>query len=131
MPRPPSPGDPNVSRTPAQIRRNRLIFLAVLLVLAGLVTFSALGPYDTKDQSATLKPGDCFQNTGTDTNAKAEKLDCTDPHADYKVLKMDKDAVVDTFACSDVPDTTGSLTQLASGKTFVVCFKKNDEKDKK
>ncbi|MEU9403615.1 hypothetical protein [Streptomyces sp. NPDC048242] len=126
----PSSGGLNASRTPEQIRRNRLIFLAVLLVLAGLVTFSALGPYDTKDQSAKLKPGDCFQNTGTKENAKAEKLDCTDPHADYKVLKMDKDAVVDTFACSDVPDTTGSLTQVAAKEWFVVCFKENDEKGK-
>ncbi|MER6735670.1 LppU/SCO3897 family protein [Streptomyces puniciscabiei] len=118
----------DASYTSAQIRRNRLIFLGVLLVLAGMVAFWALGPYDTKDQSATLRAGDCFQNIGTDKEAKAKKLDCTDPHADYKVLKMVKDAVVDTFACSDVPGTTGSLTQSDPGNWFVVCFKDNDEK---
>ncbi|MFI9781465.1 hypothetical protein ACIHCV_43895 [Streptomyces sp. NPDC051956] len=124
-------GDPNASYTSAQIRRNRLIFLGLVLALAGMVTFWALGPYDTKDQSATLKAGDCFQNIGTDKEAKTKKLDCTDPHADYKVLKMDKDGVVDTFSCSDVPGTTGSLTQSGSGNWFVVCFKENDEKGKK
>ncbi|MGW2816037.1 LppU/SCO3897 family protein [Streptomyces sp. NPDC001415] len=117
----------NASYTPAQIRRNRLILIGLVLVVAGMVVFWALGPYDTKDQSATLKAGDCFENIGTDKEAKTKKLDCTDPHADYKVLKMDKNAVVDTLACSDVPGTTGSLTQSGSGKWFVVCFKANDE----
>ncbi|WP_225098111.1 hypothetical protein [Streptomyces sp. CoH27] len=124
-------GGMNASYTPEQIRRNRLIFLGVLLVIAGLVAFVTLGPHDTKDQSATLKAGDCFQNIGTDKEAKAKKLDCTDPHADYKVLKMDKNGVVDTFSCSDVPGTTGSLTQMGPGGSFVVCFKGNDEKGKK
>ncbi|MEV6840521.1 hypothetical protein AB0N17_39585 [Streptomyces sp. NPDC051133] len=123
-------GGPNASYTSAQIRRNRLIFLGVVLVLAGLVAFCVWGPRDTKDQSATLKAGDCFENVGTDKAAKAEKLDCTDPHADYKVLKMDKNGVVDTFSCSDVPGTTGSLTQSGPGN-FVICFKNNDEKHKK
>ncbi|WP_208896745.1 LppU/SCO3897 family protein [Streptomyces incarnatus] len=118
----------DASYTSAQIRRNRLIFLGMVLVLAGMVAFWALGPYDTKDQSATLRAGDCFQNIGTNKEAKAKKLDCTDPHADYKVLKMVKDAVVDTLACSDVPGTTGSLTQSDPGNWFVVCFKDNDEK---
>ncbi|MGW7822425.1 LppU/SCO3897 family protein [Streptomyces puniciscabiei] len=118
----------DASYTSAQIRRNRLIFLGLVLVIAGMVAFWALGPYDTKDQSATLRAGDCFQNIGTDKEAKAKKLDCTDPHADYKVLKMVKDAVVDTLACSDVPGTTGSLTQSSPGNWFVVCFKDNDEK---
>ncbi|MCX5441528.1 hypothetical protein OHB53_07505 [Streptomyces sp. NBC_00056] len=124
-------GGPSVSHTPAQIRRNRLIFLGLILVLAGLVVFWALGPYETKDQSATLKAGDCFENIGTDKEAKAKKLDCTDAHADYKVLKMDRDGVVDTFSCSGVPGTTGSLTQSGSGDWFVVCFKENDEQGRK
>ncbi|MER5545919.1 LppU/SCO3897 family protein [Streptomyces sp. NPDC002586] len=131
MPQIPPQGGLNASYTSAQIRRNRLIFLGLVLVIAGMVTFWALGPYDTKDQSATLKAGDCFQNIGTDKEAKTKKLDCTDPHADYKVLKMDKNGVVDTFSCSGVPGTTGSLTQTGPGKWFVVCFKKNDEKGKK
>ncbi|WP_330460473.1 hypothetical protein OIB37_28510 [Streptomyces sp. NBC_00820] len=131
MSQPPPLGGPNATHTPAQIRRNRLIFLAVVLVLAGMVTFSALGPYDTEDQSATLKAGDCFQNVGTDKAAKTKKLDCADPHADYKVLKMVENAVVDTLACSDVPGTTGSLTRSGSGKWFVVCFEDNDEKGEK
>ncbi|MGJ5749096.1 hypothetical protein FB563_6670 [Streptomyces puniciscabiei] len=83
----PPHGGMNASYTSAQIRRNRLIFLGLVLVLAGMVAFWALGPYDTKDQSATLKAGDCFQNIGTDKEAETKKLDCTDPHADYKVLK--------------------------------------------
>ncbi|MEU6507606.1 hypothetical protein [Streptomyces sp. NPDC046942] len=123
-------GGMNASYTPEQIRRNRRIFLGLLLVVAGLVAFVTLGPHDTKDQSATLKAGDCFQNIGTDKEAKAKKLDCTDPHADYKVLKMDKNGVVDTFSCSDVPGTTGSLTQMGAGGSFVVCFKENGEKGK-
>lgn len=124
-------GGLNASYTSAQIRRNRLVFLGLVLVLAGIVAFWAFGPYGTKDQSATLKAGDCFQNIGTDKQAKTKKLDCTDPHADYKVLKMDKNAVVDTFACSDVPGTTGSLTQVGAEKWFVVCFKENDAKSHK
>ncbi|MEU2714224.1 hypothetical protein [Streptomyces sp. NPDC007205] len=127
----PPQGGLNGSHTPEQIRRNRLVFLGLVLVVAGLVAFWALGPYDTKDQSSTLKAGDCFQNIGTDKEAKTKKLDCTDPHADYKVLKMNKGAVVDTLACSDVPGTTGSLTQSDPPNWFVVCFKKNDEKGKK
>ena len=131
MSRIPSQGGLNASYTPAQIRRNRLVFLGLVLVLAGMVAFWAFGPYDTKDQSATLKAGDCFQNIGTDKQAETKKLDCTDPHADYKVLKMDKGGVVDTFSCSDVPGTTGSLTQSGAGKRFVVCSRENDEKGKK
>lgn len=131
MSRIPSQGGLNASYTPEQIRRNRRIFLGLLLVIAGLVAFVVFGPHDTKDQSATLKAGDCFQNIGTNKAAKAKKLDCTDPHADYKVLKMDKDGVVDTFSCSDVPGTTGSLTEMGAGGSFVVCFKENDEKGKK
>ncbi len=127
----PPQGGPNASYTPAQIRRNRLVFLGLVLVIAGLVAFVVLGPHDTKDQSATLKAGDCFQNIGTDKEAKTKKLACTDPHADYKVLKMDKDGVVDTFSCSDVPGTTGSLTQMGPRGSFVVCFKENHEKGKK
>jgi hypothetical protein len=123
-------GGPTASYTPAQIRRNRRIFLGVILVIAGMTAFVVLGPHDSKDQSATLKAGDCFQNIGTDKAAKAKKLDCTDPHADYKVLKMDKDGVVDTFSCSDVPGTTGSLTEMGAGGSFVICFKENDGKGK-
>jgi hypothetical protein len=81
-------GGLNASYTSAQIRRNRLIFLGLVLVLAVMVAFWAFGPYDTKDQSSTLKGGDCFQNIGTDKEAKTKKLDCTDRHADYKVLKV-------------------------------------------
>ncbi|MFB7502969.1 LppU/SCO3897 family protein [Streptomyces broussonetiae] len=121
-------GGLNASYTSAQIRRNRLILLGVVLVLAGLVAFWAFGPHDAKDQSATLKAGDCFQNLGTDKEARIKKLGCTDPHADYKVLKMDKDAVVDTLSCSDAPGTTGSLTQSSPGHWFVVCFENNDDK---
>ncbi|MER6024693.1 hypothetical protein [Streptomyces sp. NPDC001851] len=121
----------NTPYTPAQIRRNRLILLGLILVLAAMTAFWAFGPHDTKDQSATLKAGDCFENLGTNKEAKTKKLDCTDPHADYKVLKMNANAVVDTFACEDVPGTTGSLTQSGPGKWFVVCFKNNDEKGKK
>ncbi|MFF1357872.1 hypothetical protein [Streptomyces sp. NPDC058297] len=124
-------GDPTASYTAAQIRRNRLVLLGLVLVLAGLVALWAFGPSDTKDESTSLTAGDCFQNIGTDKQAKTKKLDCTDPHADYKVLKMDKDGVVDTFSCSDVPGTTGSLTQSGAGDSFVVCFKENDEKAKK
>ncbi|MCX3063441.1 LppU/SCO3897 family protein [Streptomyces beihaiensis] len=127
----PPQGSPNASYTPKQIRRNRLIFFGLVLVLAGLVAFTVWGPRDTKDDSATLKAGDCFQNVGTDKDAKAKKLECTDPHADYKVLKMDMNGVVDTISCSDVPGTTGSLTQSGGGgKWYVVCFKDNAEKGK-
>lgn len=124
---PPQSG-PNVSYTPAQIRRNRLILLGLVVAVAGLVAFSAFGPRDAKDQSAALKVGDCFENIGTNKAAKARKLDCADPHADYKVLKMDKNGIVDTFSCSDVPGTTGSLTETGPDDSFVVCFKENDEK---
>ena len=122
---------PNTSHTPAQIRRNRLILLGLVVVLAGLVAFTVFGPHDAKDQSATLKAGDCFRNIGTDKAAKAKKLDCGDPGADYKVLKMDKNGVVDTFSCDGVPGTTGSLTEVDAKDTFVVCFKDNDEKGRK
>ncbi|MEU6776180.1 hypothetical protein [Streptomyces sp. NPDC046759] len=124
-------GGQNAPHSSAEIRRNRLILLGLVLVLGGMVALWAFGPHDTKDQSGTLKAGDCFQNIGTDKEAKTKKLDCTDPHADYKVLKMNKDAVVDTLACSDVPGTTGSLTESGPGKWFVVCFKNNDEKGRK
>ncbi|MEU6662010.1 hypothetical protein [Streptomyces sp. NPDC046821] len=124
-------GGPNASYTASQIRRNRLIFLGLVVVVAGMLALWAFGPEETKDQSASLKAGDCFQNIGTSDNAMTKKLDCTDPHADYKVLKMDKKGVVDTFSCADVPGTTGSLTQTAAEDFFVVCFKANEAKGKK
>ncbi|MET9364244.1 hypothetical protein ABZX93_25490 [Streptomyces sp. NPDC006632] len=124
-------GGPSVSYSPAQIRRNRLILLGLVIAVVGMVAFSVWGPRDAKDQSASLKVGDCFRNVGTDDHAKTEKLDCTDPDARYKVLKMDENGVVDTFSCSDTPGTTGSLTQSGTGDWFVVCFKDNDEAGKK
>jgi hypothetical protein len=107
-----------------------MIFFGLLLVLAGLLGFWAFGPKETKDQSATLKAGDCFENTGTEKAASAHKLDCADPHADYKVLKMDKAGVVDVFSCEGVTGTTGSLTQNGADGSFVVCFENNPAKNK-
>ncbi|MFD9224726.1 hypothetical protein ACFYXH_20910 [Streptomyces sp. NPDC002730] len=110
--------------TDAPRKRNRLVLLGLVVVLAGLVAFSVFGPHDSKDDAGTLKAGDCFQNTGTTETPEVKKLGCTDAHADYTVLKTVKDAVSGTLACSDVTGATGSLTQVGA-ESFVVCFKES------
>ncbi|MEW2085977.1 hypothetical protein [Streptomyces sp. NPDC005283] len=116
--------DPIASVTDAGRKRNRLILLGLVVVLAGLVAFSVFGPHDSTDDVGTLKAGDCFQNTGTTETPEVKKLGCTAAHADYTVLKTFKDAVTG-LVCSDVTGATGSLTQVGA-ESFVVCFKETN-----
>ncbi|MET7622383.1 hypothetical protein [Streptomyces sp. NPDC005408] len=115
--------DPLASTSDAHRKRNRLVLLGLVVVVAGLGAFSVFGPHDSKGDAETLKAGDCFQNTGTSNDAEVEKRGCTDSRADYKVLKTVKDGVTG-LACSDVTGATGSLTQVGA-ESFVVCFKDN------
>ncbi|WP_208882805.1 LppU/SCO3897 family protein [Streptomyces armeniacus] len=102
--------------------------LGFTAVVAGLVAFAFFGPSEGEDESADLKRGDCFENTGTEDAPTAEKRACTDDGADYRVLKVNKETGFSSFACDDVPGATGTLSQQSlekDGDSFVVCFKDN------
>lgn len=115
---------PQTKADERRVKRNGRLFVAAILAVMSAVALQFFGPHSSDTDPSTLKAGDCFKKTGSEDDQTVEKLDCGDPDAGYKVVKMDKDAVVDTFACQDAPGTTGSLTQ-AGAESFVICFKKN------
>lgn len=115
---------PQTKADERRIKRNGWLFLAMVLALTSAVAISLFGPHSSDSDPSTLKAGDCFKKTGSKDDQTVEKLDCGDSDAGYQVVKMDKDAVVDTFACQDAPGATGSLTQVGA-ESFVICFKKN------
>lgn len=94
-----------------------LPIIAIVGVIVGYVITSG-------DESTELAVGDCTRNTGTDDAAKLEKLDCSDPKAEYKVLAK-KDGTHATLLCQDVQGTRAAFTLDRSGDSFTLCLGEN------
>ncbi|MEF3119398.1 hypothetical protein [Streptomyces chrestomyceticus] len=105
-------------------RRSRLLFVGMFVVLAGLLALAWFLRADKTGDAASLRQGDCFKNTGTTEKPRPEKLSCTEPGADYSVVKVVKGGVSATLECSGVPGTVGAFSQVGSD-SFVVCFGDN------
>lgn len=92
----------------------------------GALVLKFSGPYSSDTEASTLKAGDCFTKSGPKDDQSVERRDCGDADAGYRVVKVDRDAMVDTFARQDAPGTTGTLTRTGGdAESFVICFKKN------
>ncbi|MGW5017337.1 LppU/SCO3897 family protein [Streptomyces cacaoi] len=119
---PPLPGPESGAHRLLKARRRLLVYVASLavVVVAGIGIKALM-----KDDTEALKAGDCFRNNGTEDEPETERLDCSDKNAEYKVIKVVEDGVT-SLACSDVPGSTGALSQFgtrAGEKTFAICFR--------
>ncbi|MFP3989248.1 hypothetical protein U9R90_17465 [Streptomyces sp. E11-3] len=99
-------------------------YLRFVVPVLGLAV--AAGAYFFGGDDATkLKAGDCLQNTGSDSNASIEKLDCADSKATHKVLEKKDGSSLASLACQSVEGTTAALTWKEGSDSFVLCLAEN------
>lgn len=117
-PGPPAPPPPSGPSTWTKIKT---IGGAVVLVVGGGLM---LWGYLDRDDSKEVEVSDCLRNTGSESSPEIEKLDCSDPKAEYKVLdKLDGTSL--DFGCRDATGWNGvSYSQRKSrgGGSFVLCL---------
>ncbi|MFJ6211851.1 hypothetical protein ACIQGZ_00685 [Streptomyces sp. NPDC092296] len=98
-------------------RKKALIVAAVVVVAAGAwigYTRATAGPVHAK-------VGDCVHVAGAQDNPNVSAVDCTDPNADYVVVRVVKGST-DTGACNNIADA--ALSQRMSGEKLVFCLNK-------
>jgi hypothetical protein len=95
-----------------------IIPVAVLSIAAGTYFFGG-------DDATKLQAGDCLRNTGSDSNASVEKLDCSDSKATHKVLEKKDGSSLSQFACQSVVGTTAALSWQEGSDSFVLCLADN------
>ena len=98
--------------------RNIAIRLGVLVILAG-----GWFAYDQISGGAdTASTGDCVQNKGTESSPDVHVIKCSDPKAEFKVLKTADTS--DTSSCDSVPGVVATYTE--SGRdSLLLCLGKN------
>ncbi|UXY28664.1 LppU/SCO3897 family protein [Streptomyces sp. HUAS TT20] len=130
-PYPPQPGAPQAGAPyapvpPQQPKRSVRQYLRIGGIIVGLIVVAG-GWYlnHNNDDAKKLAVGDCLTNNGTDSDVKVKQLDCSDPKADYKVLKKDGSTSVSTIACQSVKGTTAALEWKEGSDSFVLCLGDN------
>ncbi|MCX5605011.1 hypothetical protein AB0H92_15795 [Streptomyces phaeochromogenes] len=132
----PQPGDPQQSPSPyfnqgapvpppaAPARSGFKKYLRFIIPVAALSI--AAGTYFFGGDDATkLQAGDCLRNTGSDSNATVEKLDCSDSKATHKVLAKKDGSSLAQLACQSVQGTTAALSWQEGSDSFVLCLADN------
>lgn len=94
----------------------RIGVLAVVGIGAVIYAFASGDP-------STASVGDCVHNSGTDSKPDVSTLSCTDPKADFKVLKTFDSS--DTDLCKDVPGIEAEYYQTGRS-SILLCLGKND-----
>ncbi|MFC1420949.1 LppU/SCO3897 family protein [Streptacidiphilus cavernicola] len=115
---------PVAAAQPTKRRRSLLIRLAVIVV--GLIVVGGGSYiYDHMTGAAdTAKAGDCVQNKGTESNPDVKVIGCTDPKAEFKVLKTLSGSNMDD--CNSVPGLVAAYSQSGGrGSDLVLCLGKN------
>ncbi|MGW7403073.1 LppU/SCO3897 family protein [Streptomyces sp. NPDC054833] len=124
-PYPPQPGAPYAPVPPQRPKRSVRQYLRIGGLIVGLIVVAGGWYLNHNDPAKKLAVGDCLTNKGTDTDVKVEQLDCSDPKADYKVLKKDGSTSVSQIACQAVKGTTAALEWKEGSDSFVLCLGDN------
>ena len=107
-------------RRGAGLGRRLGIGIGVLVLLAG-----GSYVYDHMTGAAdTAKAGDCVQNKGTESDPDVKVIDCTDPKAEFKVLKTLDSSNMDD--CDHVPGDVAAYSETGGNSSdLVLCLGKN------
>lgn len=98
--------------------RKLLRVVGLLVAVAIAVGFYFFNKSDTE----TSAVGDCFENTGSDFNAKMEKVDCGASSAEYEVVSKHEDTT-DQKKC-DLDAGQAAYTETVNGKaSLLLCLK--------
>ncbi|MGW1171504.1 LppU/SCO3897 family protein, partial [Streptomyces sp. NPDC002550] len=99
--------------------------MRIAIIVVGLI--AAAGGYlgSHSDDTQKLAVGDCLTNKGTAKDPNIEQLDCSDPKADYKVLKKDGSTSLAMLACQSVQGTTAAISWREGSDSFVLCLGDN------
>lgn len=94
----------------------RLIgFVVVIAIAAGFYFFN-------KSDTETSAVGDCFENTGSDFNAKMKKVECSATNAEYEVVSKHEDTTDDSKC--DLDSGQAAYTETVNGKaSLLLCLK--------
>jgi hypothetical protein len=95
-----------------------IVPVAVLSIAAGTWFFGG-------GDATKLKAGDCLRNTGSESNATVEKLDCGDSKATHKVLEKKDGSSLASLACGSVEGATATLSWKEGPDSFVLCLGDN------
>ena len=91
--------------------------VGIVVVVAIAVAIFLFGRSDTQ----TSAVGDCFENKGSDFSPKMEKVDCSAPNAEYKVVSKHEDTT-DQQKC-DLEGGQAAYTETVNGKaSLLLCL---------
>ncbi|MFJ9847069.1 hypothetical protein ACIRYZ_42915 [Kitasatospora sp. NPDC101155] len=96
------------------------LILSGLLVVGLVVAAFAFGWFSGAPASA--KVGDCVQNKGTDRDPDVRVLACSDPNAQYKVLKSEPYGK--PIACFGVPGVVANYYETGT-EHVLLCLGEN------
>lgn len=115
-----SPGQPAPQPQPQPKKSGLTKKVAGFVVLAVIALAVKIGlPYLTGDAPVHAKAGDCVTVTGSDTDPKVDKQDCSSGKADlFKVVKV----YDDTFDVNKCGDQHSALAQQLDSDKFVLCL---------
>lgn len=116
---------PYAAVPPQRPKRNVKLYVRIAIIVVGLI--AAAGGYlgSHSDDTQKLAVGDCLTNKGTAKDPNIEQLDCSDPKADYKVLKKDGSTSLAMLACQSVQGTTAAISWREGSDSFVLCLGDN------
>ncbi|MGW2421303.1 LppU/SCO3897 family protein [Streptomyces sp. NPDC001709] len=118
----PAPYAPVPPQRPKRSARQKLRTVAAIV---GAIVIVGGWYFNHEDDAKKLAVGDCLTNKGSNDNPDIKQLDCSDPKADYKVLKKDNGTSLAMLACQGVSGTTAAVTWKEGSDSFVLCLGKN------
>ncbi|MEU8971311.1 hypothetical protein AB0D11_18915 [Streptomyces monashensis] len=110
---------------PQQPKRGVRQYIRIIGAIVSLIVIAGGWYLNKTDDTQKLAVGDCLTNNGSSKDPKIEKLGCSDPKADYKVLKKDGSTSMAMFACQSVQGTTAAIEWKEGSDSFVLCLGNN------
>ncbi|MEV5873885.1 hypothetical protein AB0L75_06560 [Streptomyces sp. NPDC052101] len=122
---PPQGAAPYAPMPPQRPKRGIRQYLRIAGIVVGLIVIAGGWYFNHDDDTKKLAVGDCLTNKGSNDHPQIEQLNCSDPKADYKVLKKDGGTSLAMLACQSVTGTTAAITWKEGSDSFVLCLGNN------
>ena len=107
---------------PKRSGRGRSIAIGFGIMVLAIGALFAVSQFSHGADTASVR--DCVQNKGTDDDPDVKVIDCTDPKAEFTVLKTLNSTDMNT--CDSVPGVTAAYSESAgSGDSLLLCLGKN------
>jgi hypothetical protein len=110
---------------PQQPKRGFRQHLRKAGIVVGLIVIAGGWYFHNSDDTTKLAVGDCLTNKGSSSSPDIQQLDCSNPKADYKVLKKDGGTSLSQLACQSVQGTTAAIEWKEGSDSFVLCLGDN------